>query len=205
MQENKGKFIVFEGVGGSGKGTQINLLKESLLKINKTVLVTNEHTRDTGVGDLIERTIKKKSNEMDSTALQVLFVADRINHSQRVILPALGQYDFVLGDRYEGSTISYAPPEQRDYFLALHKTDKILIPDLVFILNTDLNEAAQRIGKRGDADIFDTAEKMRVCLDGYRWYEKHSGHECVWIDGGGSKEGVSERIVEEIKRRGFLG
>lgn len=201
----RGKFIVFEGVGGSGKGTQINLLKESLLKINKTVLVTNEHTRDTGVGDLIERTIKKKSDEMDSTALQVLFVADRINHSQRVILPALGLHDFVLGDRYEGSTISYAPPEQRDYFLALHKTDKILTPDLVFILNTDLTEASQRIGKRGDADIFDTSEKMRVCLEGYRWYEKNSGHDCIWVDGGGDKEEVSERIIEEIKRRGFLG
>lgn len=205
MQENKGKFIVFEGIGGSGKGTQVSLLKDYLLAKNKTVLVTNEHTRDTGVGDLIERTIKKKSDEMDSTALQVLFVSDRINHSQRVILPALGQHDFVLGDRYEGSTISYAPPEQRDYFLNLHKTDKILTPDLVIILNTDLTEAAQRIGKRGDADIFDTAEKMRVCLDGYRWYEKYSGHECVWVDGEGSKEGVSERIIEEIKRRGFLG
>lgn len=204
MQENKGKLIVFEGVGGSGKGTQINLLRDYLLKNNKTVLVTNEHTRDTGVGNLIENTIKKKSEEMDPTALQVLFVADRINHSQRVILPALEQYDFVLEDRYGGSTISYAPPEQREYFLDLHKTDKILTPNLVIILNTDLAEAAQRIGKRGDADIFNTTEKMRLCLEGYRWYEKHSGHNCVWIDGNGDKKEVSERIKEEIKRRGFL-
>ena len=200
----KGKFIVFEGIGGSGKGTQINLLKDYLLTKNKTVLVTNEHTRDTGVGNLIESTIKKKSDQMDPTALQVLFVADRINHSQRVILPALKKYDFVLEDRYMGSTISYAPPEQRDYFLNLHKTDKILTPDLVFILNIDLIEAAQRIGKRGDADIFDTAEKMRVCLDSYRWYEKHSGHNCVWIDGNGSKEEISGRIIEEIKVRKII-
>ena len=82
---------------------------------------------------------------------------------------------------------------------------KILTPGLVIILNTDLTEAAQRIGKRGDADIFDTTEKMRVCLEGYRWYEKHSGHDCVWINGEGNKEEVSERIREEIKRRGFLG
>mgnify|MGYP000905311402 CR=1 FL=1 len=200
----RGKLIVFEGVGGSGKGTQINLLRDYLLINNKTVLVTNEHTRDTGVGNLIENTIKKRSEEMDPTALQVLFVADRINHSQRVILPALSEYDFVLEDRYEGSTISYAPQEQRDYFLNLHKTDKILTPDLVFILNTDLAEAARRIGKRGDADIFDTTEKMRVCLEGYKWYEKHSGHDCVWIDGNGNKEEVSERIIEEIKIRKII-
>ncbi len=110
---------------------------------------------------------------MDSTALQVLFVADRINHSQRVILPALEKYDFVLEDRYSGSTISYAPPEQREYFLDLHKTNKILTTDLVIILNIDVREASERIGKRGDADIFDTTEKMRVCLEGYDWYEKH--------------------------------
>lgn len=205
MPENKGKLIVFEGVGGSGKGTQVNLLKNFLLTNNKSVLVTNEHTRDTGVGNLIENTIKKKSDEMDSTALQVLFVADRINHSQRVILPALEKYDFVLEDRYSGSTISYAPPEQREYFLDLHKTNKILTPELVIILNIDVREASERIGKRGDADIFDTTEKMRVCLEGYHWYEKHSGHSCVWIDGKGNKEEVSERIREEIKRRGFLG
>lgn len=201
----RGKLIVFEGVGGSGKGTQINLLRDYLLKNNKTVLITNEHTRDTGVGNLIENTIKKKSDEMDPTALQVLFVADRINHSQRVILPALEQHDFVLEDRYSGSTISYAPPGQREYFLDLHKTSKILTPDLVIILNTDLREASERIGKRGDADIFDTTEKMRVCLEGYLWYEKHSEHNCVWINGEGNKEEVSERIREEIKRRGFLG
>lgn len=201
----RGKLIVFEGIGGSGKGTQINLLRDYLLINNKTVLVTNEHTRDTGVGNLIENTIKKRSDEMDATALQILFVADRINHSQRVILPALQQHDIVIEDRYEGSTISYAPPEQREYFLALHKTDKILTPDLVFILNTDLVEASERIGKRGDADIFDTAEKMRVCLDGYRWYEKKSGHDCVWVDGGGDKKEISEKIIGEIKRRGFLG
>lgn len=201
----RGKLIVFEGIGGSGKGTQINLLRDYLLINNKTVLVTNEHTRDTGVGNLIENTIKKRSDEMDATALQILFVADRINHSQRVILPALQQHDIVIEDRYEGSTISYAPPEQREYFLALHKTNKILTPDLVFILNTDLVEASERIGKRGDADIFDTAEKMRVCLDGYRWYEKNSGHDCVWVDGGGDKKEISEKIIGEIKRRGFLG
>lgn len=200
----RGKLIVFEGVGGSGKGTQINLLRDYLLINNKTVLVTNEHTRDTGVGNLIENTIKKRSEEMDPTALQVLFVADRINHSQRVILPALSEYDFVLEDRYSGSTISYAPPEQREYFLNLHKTDKILTPDLVFILKTDLREASQRIGKRGDADIFDTSEKMRVCLEGYKWYEKHSGHDCVWVDGGGDKEEVSGRIIKEVKRRKII-
>ncbi len=76
---------------------------------------------------------------------------------------------------------------------------------LVLILNTDLRKASQRIGKRGDADIFDTTEKMRVCLEGYRWYEKHSGHDCVWVDGSGGKEEISEKIIEEINRRGFLG
>ena len=80
-----------------------------------------------------------------------------------------------------------------------------MTPDLVIILNIDVREASERIGKRGDADIFDTTEKMRVCLEGYHWYEKHSGHSCVWIDGKGNKEEVSERIREEIKRRGFLG
>ena len=106
-------MIVFEGVGGCGKGTQLKLLAKVLTLRGKTVFTTCEHTRDTSIGRLIEDTIKKKNEGMDSDALQIAFVADRINHTKRVILPALNDYNFVLADRYEASTISYLREDLR--------------------------------------------------------------------------------------------
>ena len=98
MSSERGKLIVFEGVGGCGKGTQVELLRQALTEKGKKVLVTCEHTRDTPIGRLIEETIKKKKEGMDPDALQVAFISDRINHTNRVIVPALESHDFVLVD-----------------------------------------------------------------------------------------------------------
>lgn len=200
---NQGKFIVFEGIGGCGKGTQIEMLRKHLEDKRKSVLVTCEHTRDTSVGQLIEKTIKRESMEIDPTALQILYVADRVNHTSKVIKPALENNDVVLADRYKGSTISYAPIGERFDFLNM-QNGLTLTPDLVIILDLDPMEAAKRIEKRGDADIFDKAERLRVCLEGYEWYSDNTDDPVAWVDGSGTKEEVHERIKYEIKTRKIL-
>jgi len=203
MKENKGKFIVFEGIGGCGKGTQIEKIEEWLVKNGKKVLVTREHTRDTPIGQLIERTIKKQEEGVDPVALQLMFVADRANHTVRVIKPALEVFDYVLGDRYEASTFSYAPVEKRDYFLTVNR-GITLRPDLTCIIDLDPEEAVKRVNHKNDVDIFDEVETMRKCQQSYRWYFDNSGWPCAWLDGSGSREEVFERIKAEIQRRGML-
>lgn len=200
---NQGKFIVFEGIGGCGKGTQIEMLRKHLEDKRKSVLVTCEHTRDTSVGQLIEKTIKRESMEIDPTALQILYVADRVNHTSKVIKPALENNDVVLADRYKGSTISYAPIGERFDFLNM-QNGLTLTPDLVIILDLDPMEAAKRIEKRGDTDIFDKAERLRVCLEGYEWYSDNTDDPVAWVDGSGTKEEVHERIKYEIKTRKII-
>lgn len=196
----KGKFIVFEGIGGCGKGTQLEILKNYLEGLNRRVIISCEHTRDTAPGILIEDIIKKRKDSIEATALQLLFVSDRANHTEKVIKPGLKRCDFFLEDRYRGSTISYAVPEMREYFLSVNEVVTVK-PNLVFIIDLDPVEAARRIGKRGDADIFDTAKKLNICREGYKWYSENSKETCAWIDGSGTREEVFERILEEIKRR----
>lgn len=198
----RGKFIVFEGIGGCGKGTQVKLTEEWLKSQNKTVFVTCEHTRDTSTGILIEKIIKKQETPLDPTALQLMFVADRANHTQRVILPALEKFNYVLGDRYEAST-TYAPKEKRNYFLMVNRGVTIR-PDLTCIIDLDPREAVRRINFRNDADIFDRVEILTECRENYRWYCENSGWPCAWIDGNGSVEEVSERIISEIQRRKLI-
>lgn len=199
----RGKFIVFEGIGGCGKGSQVKNLSEYLENLGKNVIVSCEHTRDTSPGILIEKTIKKQEKQIHPTALQMLFVVDRVNHTEDKIKPELSKCDFFLEDRYRGSTISYTLPKMRRYFLEIQK-GVTLVPDLVLILDLDPNEAARRVGKRGDADIFDTAKKMNVCREGYEWYSKNSGDPCVWVDASGSREEVFERIKSEIIERKII-
>jgi dTMP kinase len=201
--KERGKFIVFEGIGGCGKGTQIKLTEEWLQNQGKTVLVTCEHTRDTSPGILIEKIIKKAEEPIDPVALQLMFVADRANHTQRVILPALENFDYILGDRYEASTVAYASKWDRDYFLKVNRRVTFK-PDLTLIMELDPKKTMERVRQRGDKDIFDEVEKFRKCREGYQWYFENSEWPCAWIDGSGTKEEVSERIIGEIKRRKII-
>jgi len=199
----RGKFIVFEGIGGCGKGTQVGLTRSWLEGLGKKVLVTCEHTRDTPTGILIERIIKKQEQPIDPLALQLLFVVDRANHTRRVIMPALEEHDVVIGDRYYPSTVAYTEGEMRGMMLGVNRAVSVR-PDLVLLIDVDSQLAAERVGLRGDADIFDQKERLENCRRGYEWYAKNSSDEVAWIDGGGAPDEVHARIISEINRRGIL-
>ena len=77
-------------------------------------------------------------------------------------------------------------------------------PDLVVVVDTPPEVALERMGKRGDEDIFDKLETMKKCQEGYYWYAKNSGDECVFVDGLGTKEEVFNRILNELKKRRII-
>jgi dTMP kinase len=200
---NKGKFIVIEGIGASGKDTQVELLKNYLEEKKIDFVVTREHTRDTPPGILIEKIIKKQEEQIDPQALQLLFISDRRNHFVKVIEPELSKGKIVIGNRYYPVNVAYSGEEWRKKFLDINQmvVDR---PDLVLIIDVSPEIAIERMNKRGDHDIFDKLDIMQKCRDGYAWYAENSGDECVLINGEGTKEEVFERILEEINKRGIL-
>jgi len=101
----KGKFIVFEGLDGSGTTTQANLLFRYLKKQGKKVYLTGEPTRSL-IGGLIEGQI---SGDWKSTpeCLQLLFTADRAHHLEKGIIPLLKKGITVICTRYILSTLAY--------------------------------------------------------------------------------------------------
>lgn len=196
---NKGKFIVIEGIGASGKDTQVELL-EKYLKENKIdVLVTREHTRDTSLGILIEKIIKKQEEQIDGQALQLLFISDRRNHFIKVIKPALMEGKMVIGNRYYPVNVAYSGEKWREKFL---KINQMVVgrPDLVLIIDVPAKVALERMDKRGDHDIFDKLKTMKKCRSGYKWYVKNSGDKCVMINGVGTREEVFGRVLKLIKK-----
>jgi dTMP kinase len=195
----KGKFIVIEGIGASGKDTQVELLEKYLKDKGVDFLVTREHTRDTPTGILIEKIIKKEEKQIDPEALQLLFISDRRNHFRKVIEPALEKGKLVVSNRYYPVNVAFSAEEWREKFLEINQM-VVSRPDLVIIIDIPAQVAIERMTKRGDPDIFDKLEIMGRNREGYKWYSKNSGDDCVWIDGDRTKEEIFNNIIDELKR-----
>ena len=199
----EGRLIVIGGVDGSGKSTQIVRVAREVEKTGREVFVTREHTRDGAAGQLIEEVVNHRK-KIDPLALQLTFVADRVDHVSRQIDPAISEGKIVLSDRYYESTPVYAPKEFREILLKLNQ-DLVRRPDLTIIIDLDPEEAIKRLtSTRGEKTIFEEQEKLEKCRAAYDWFIEKSGDECVKVDGSGSEEEVTARIMEEIKRRKLI-
>lgn len=199
----RGKFVVIEGIGGCGKDTQVIDLGTYLRNNRMDLFITREHDRNAPTGELIEEIIKRNKPEIDGMALQMLFIADRRNHYERMIKPQLEAGKMVLCNRYYPSTVAYSRPEWRQFMLDTNLS-LVIRPDLVMIIDTDPVISANRVSKRGDPDIFDNSDTLSRCRQGYQWYAENSGDVVTWIDGNGTIEEVRKRIITEIKRRGII-
>lgn len=195
----RGKFIVFEGIDGSGKSTQARMLVEELKRRGVEVLLTAEHT-DGPAGKLVERIVRKKE-ELDPLALQMVFVADRIDHTNGVIKPALKTGKVLVSDRYYGSTVAYgAEVADREWLLQLNRKVSVA-PDLTFWVDVPAEIAMERMNLRGDErTIFEKTERLERVTDVYEWLEGKEGN---WIRVEGKEEVkvIHEKIMREIEAR----
>lgn len=101
LRENpyKGAYIAFEGVDGSGKTTQLEILKDYLLKKGKSVVVTSEPRKEGSlVGRLIHQILQSKIR-VPSQSLQYLYTAERIINHKNVVEPSLRDGKIVLSHR----------------------------------------------------------------------------------------------------------
>lgn len=146
-------FITFEGGEGSGKSTNILLLKEYIeKKYNKSIIVTKEPGA-CSFGSIIRKILLTPGNIIDSRAELFLFLADRAQHLSEIIRPSLERGEIVLCDRYFDSTIIYQsyinnviPPEDV-YNLNLYASGG-LIPDLTLFFKVSPETGMTRSKKR---------------------------------------------------------
>ena len=155
--ENKnsvGKFIVFEGLDCSGKSTQLKLLSNWLTKMDIDHVNTFE-PNDPKIRNLL---LMDESVEVDKVAELFLFMADRAQHVNKIILPALNSGKWVLCDRYTWSTKAYQGYGKNlslDMIndLNIYSTNA-LQPDLTIFLEIDLSTMVKR--KRHKKDKFES-------------------------------------------------
>jgi dTMP kinase len=162
MQKNqhKGKFIVFEGLDGSGQSTQAKLLSDFLIKNGLQVILTKEPTKDSKVAGKIKEILGKKI-KIKPKKLQELFVEDRKEHLEKIIIPALKSGKIVVCDRYFFSTFAYGKSEGLDLEWLIKMNNEFLLPDITFILKVSPRVCVQRIEERGEGkQFFEIEDKL---------------------------------------------
>ena len=102
-----GLFVCFEGGEGAGKSTQSRLLRDWLVERGETVLLTFE-PGDTAVGKELRRIVlDPATGELSDRTEALLYAADKAEHVDHVVLPALARGEVVITDRYVDSTLAY--------------------------------------------------------------------------------------------------
>ncbi len=150
----EGKFIVLEGIDGCGKTTQINELSKWLPKsglINKNATLIK--TREPG-GSIIGKEIRdmilnnKKSYSPSILTELLLYAADRAEHISKIILPALENGNWIISDRFSGSTLAYQGYGREISIEIIKQLENIVCqnikPDLTFFLEISPEESIQR-------------------------------------------------------------
>jgi len=205
MGKNKGRFIVFEGLDGSGKSTQIRYLASTLRAKELKVYETFEPT-DSPIGSLIHQIMTHRIRS-DHKTIAALFVADRIDH---LLNEVNGIYSkimsgvIVISDRYYFSSYAYhgihIPMEW--VIQANSLSAKILRPDINIFLDLEPEECLARLNKeRWHLELYENIESMRNVREKYFEAFKRLGDEekMVVMDGNKHPDEIAENIWKEVK------
>ncbi len=146
-----GRFIVFDGPDGCGKGTQIRLLKQALTKAGREVVVGKD-PGGTVIGDRIRQVLLGYDlSEMDVRCETLLFMASRAQLVGEVIDPAVNAGKVVLCDRFVSATCAYQGAQGYDVRRVIEVAPYAIgdrWPDVTVILDVDIEAGFARTGRQ---------------------------------------------------------
>lgn len=190
-----GKFIVIEGLDGSGKSAQVDLVVDYLKNNGKEVVLTKEPTMDSEAGRKIKQALRKEI-KVEPLELQKLYVEDRREHLKNKVIPALKQGKFVVSSRYAFSTFAYGYSDGLDVDLLIKLNEEFLLPDLTIVIDVLPESCIDRIEKRGEPiELFEKKEKLAKVNEVYKRLPAMFEN-IVLIDG----ERPIKEVFEDIKK-----
>ena len=203
--KKRGAFVVFEGIDGSGKGTQIKKLKKRLELEGYPVCRTAEPS-DSPIGNLIHQIMIgriRTSNDVIAS----LFVADRLDHIQNDVnglCKFLNQGINVISDRYYFSSFAYQSVDlPMDYIIRAHEpVIKLLRPDLTVFIDVDPDITMKRIEtNRVTKELFEETDRLKETRDRYfEAFERLKDEEnIIIISGDRSPDEIAEEVWARTK------
>jgi dTMP kinase len=208
-----GRLIIFEGVEGAGKTTQIGLLLESLRSASVPAITFRE-PGGTPLGDAIRRLVLDPAGTITPGAEAHLFMAARAELCEREIRPALARGLVVLLDRFFLSTYAYQVvgrglPEE-EVRAANRLGTGGLVPDLTVLLDHPISSGLDRADARGGRDRIERAahgfhDDVAAAFRRFAergWLAAHpEAGPIELVDATGAREEVARRVLEVLSRR----
>jgi dTMP kinase len=205
MRQGAGKFVVLEGIDGSGTTTQTARLAARVRALGHSVRMTREPS-DGPVGTLVRqvlggRVVIPGGGAPGWATMALLFAADRMDHVECDIAPVLADGGVVVSDRYDASSLAYqsisSGGEAREAIEWIRTLNRyVLRPDLTVVLDVPPDVAAERRQNRGEAaQIYEQNEVQRALSAFYRDLARHMPNDAVVVlDGTGTVDEVHERV-----------
>ena len=206
MSRRRGRFLVLEGLDGAGTTTQSRLLAGRLRRAGRRVHLTAEPSGGP-VGALLRQVLSGRvggggGEGFDSSALALLFAADRLDHHAAEIAPRLAEGTDVVSDRYTLSSLAYQSLTTGDAAWVERLNARAPAPDLTLFLRVRPAVAwRRRFAESGSRELYEVpAFQRRVARAYERSLEllRRRGERVVVVGGEGAVEAVAEAVLAAV-------
>jgi dTMP kinase len=200
----KGLFVAFEGVEGSGKGTQIRLAQEYLESKGMDVVVTRE-PGGTGIGERLRSVLlDPRTGRLEPRTEALLFAASRAQLVSSLIRPALAEGKVVICDRFVDSSVAYQGfarglGEQDVLTLSVWATQG-LFPDLTILLHVEPEIGLGRVGEDTDRIESEGVEFLAKVADAYLRIAEDHPERFVVVDASRSPDEVHRDVAAALDK-----
>ncbi len=204
---DRGIFISFEGIDGSGKSTQTRLLADRLRDAGHDPLLTREPGGSPGAEEIRALLLTGDPGRWSAETECLLFTAARRDHLERTIRPALDDGRVVITDRFADSTRVYQGATRGDLRGTVDKLHALMIgtePDLTFIIDMDPATALRRgLARRSGEDRFEDMGLgfQETLRHGFLALAHDHPKRCVLIDGDRAPAQIASEIAAHALSR----
>jgi dTMP kinase len=188
----KGVFICIEGLDGCGKTTQAKLLAKKLRESHNAVY-TAEPSRGK-IGTFIRERCLYGEKRLSTVVEALLFAADRVEHVENEVLPALHEGHLVISDRYVYSSLAYQGAAGLSIEWIEQINEHTLKPDLAVFIDVDPKTVMHRL--KPERSVMENMETQQKVRDVYLKFVAKGG--LVRIDGNRTKAEVSDALYAVV-------
>ena len=197
----KGLFITFEGADGCGKTTQLKLAAEYLQNKGEIVLVTREPGAK-GLGEKLRDILLNYDGVVSDRCEAFLFLADRAQHIDTIVTPAVESGKIVLCDRHIDSTVAYQGYGRGQDIEQINKLNMIATgnrkPDLTIVFDVDVETSMARVGAEKDRMESAGREFFNRVRFGYLEIAKQEPERVRVLDATKTIEDVQKDVIKLI-------